>query len=155
MQHITIGLPKGPRTKSAQDKRRAERANHHDSTYCTVAVKADAKQVKSTTLLCKWSAIAIDATFGTNNMKFPLFTLMVFDDHENGIPVAMCVASRENSQTVEMILRAFRDTLRESQPDWEPRCFLVDCADSEAAAIRAVWGDAVEIILLSEPYVGK
>ncbi len=31
-------------------------------------------------------AISMDATFGTNDMKFHLFTLMGFDDHCTGVP---------------------------------------------------------------------
>ncbi len=34
------------------------------------------------------SAISMDATFGTNDMKFHLFTLMGFDDHYTGVPLA-------------------------------------------------------------------
>jgi hypothetical protein len=33
-------------------------------------------------------AISMDATFGTNDMKFHLFTLMEFDDHRTGVPFA-------------------------------------------------------------------
>jgi hypothetical protein len=33
-------------------------------------------------------AISMDATFGTNDMKFHLFTLMGFDDHRTGVPLA-------------------------------------------------------------------
>jgi hypothetical protein len=34
------------------------------------------------------SAIFLDATFGTNDMKFHLFTLMGFDDHCTSVPLA-------------------------------------------------------------------
>jgi len=34
------------------------------------------------------SAISMDATFGTNDMKFHLFTLMGFDDHRTGVLLA-------------------------------------------------------------------
>jgi hypothetical protein len=33
-------------------------------------------------------AISMDATFGTNDMNFHLFTLMGFDDHLTGVPLA-------------------------------------------------------------------
>jgi hypothetical protein len=33
-------------------------------------------------------AISMDAIFGTNDMKFPLFTLMGFDDHRMGVLLA-------------------------------------------------------------------
>ncbi len=34
-------------------------------------------------------AISMDATFGTNDMKFHLFTLMGFDDHCTGVPLSL------------------------------------------------------------------
>ncbi len=34
-----------------------------------------------------YGAISMDATFGTNDMKFHLFTLMGFDDHRTGVPL--------------------------------------------------------------------
>jgi hypothetical protein len=37
---------------------------------------------------------ADDATFGSNNAKFPLFTLLVVDDFGKGVPFAWMVASR-------------------------------------------------------------
>ncbi len=33
-------------------------------------------------------AISMDATFGTNDMKFYIFTLTWFDDHRMGVPLA-------------------------------------------------------------------
>jgi hypothetical protein len=33
-------------------------------------------------------AISMDATFGTNDMKFHLFTLMGFDNHRTNVPLA-------------------------------------------------------------------
>jgi hypothetical protein len=40
-------------------------------------------------------AISMDATFGTNDMKFHLFTLMGFDDHHMGVPLVWIVTSRQ------------------------------------------------------------
>jgi hypothetical protein len=39
-------------------------------------------------------AISMDATFGTNVMKFHLFNLMGFDDHRKGVPLAWIITSR-------------------------------------------------------------
>jgi hypothetical protein len=38
--------------------------------------------------------ISMDATFGTNDMKFHLFTLMGFDDHRMGVLLAWIIISR-------------------------------------------------------------
>jgi hypothetical protein len=40
-------------------------------------------------------AISMDATVGTNDMKFHLFTLMGFDDHRTGVPLALIITSRQ------------------------------------------------------------
>jgi len=39
--------------------------------------------------------ISMDATFGTNNVKFLLFTLLVFNDWRNGVPIAWVITSRQ------------------------------------------------------------
>ncbi len=40
-------------------------------------------------------AISMDATFGTNDMKFQIFTLIGFDDHHMSIPLAWIITSRQ------------------------------------------------------------
>jgi phosphatidylserine decarboxylase len=40
-------------------------------------------------------AISMDATFGTNDVKFHLFTLMVFDAHHIRMPVAWIIISHQ------------------------------------------------------------
>jgi hypothetical protein len=40
-------------------------------------------------------AISMDATFGTNDVKFHLFTLMVFDADLIGVPIAWIITSHQ------------------------------------------------------------
>jgi len=40
-------------------------------------------------------AISMDAKFGTNDMKFHLFTLMGFDDHLTSVPLTWIIISRQ------------------------------------------------------------
>jgi len=40
-------------------------------------------------------AIFMDTTFGTNDMKFHLFTLMGFDDHRTSVPIAWIITNRQ------------------------------------------------------------
>ena len=47
-------------------------------------------------------AIAMDATFGTNISKYPLFLLLVFDDYRNGYPVAWILTSRMTKENLVM-----------------------------------------------------
>jgi len=42
--------------------------------------------------------ISMDVMFGTNDVKYHLFTLMVFDFHHTGVPIAWVIT---NQQTCE------------------------------------------------------
>jgi hypothetical protein len=43
--------------------------------------------------------ICMDTTLGTNNMKFHLlFTLIVFDELRNGVPIAWNITSQQNEE---------------------------------------------------------
>ncbi len=44
----------------------------------------------------------MDAAFGTNDMKFHLFTLMGFDDHHMGVFLARIIISK---QTIEDLIK--------------------------------------------------
>ena len=118
--------------------------------------------------------LQMDATFGTNNLKFPLFTILVVDDHGQGIPVAWMLCSRELTECI-MTLPAGLQTAGEQQgfslvAQYDPgsgalndsgllrrcrntwlsgsrSCFLVDASDAEIAAIVAAFGSAVKIFL--------
>jgi hypothetical protein len=39
--------------------------------------------------------ISMDATFGTNDVKFHLFTSMVFDAHCTGVPITWIITSHQ------------------------------------------------------------
>jgi hypothetical protein len=50
-------------------------------------------QLQTMVLLSDNGAISMDATFNTNDVKFHLFTLMVFDAHRTGMLVAWIITS--------------------------------------------------------------
>lgn len=56
--------------------------------------------------------VQIDATFGSNNLKFPLSTLLAVDDFGKGIPFAWMVASREQTECITAFLAAVRERVR-------------------------------------------
>jgi hypothetical protein len=56
-------------------------------------------------------AISTDATFGTNDMKFHLFTLMGFDDHRMGVPLAWIITSRQTVQDLIEWLKPLKDRM--------------------------------------------
>jgi len=83
-------------------------------------------------------AISMDATFGTNDMKFYLFTLMGFDDHRTGVPLAWIITSRQKVQDLIEWLKPLKEKMLSHMPHWKPSCFLVDDAPQELKASRLV-----------------
>lgn len=110
-------------------------------------------------------AILMDATAGANNCKvrlckmndanlrastdvamhdgvaslgpqFPLFTLMVMDEHQNGIPVAWVISESQTGDSIAQWLKAIVAAVRVQDPDWKPSCFLVDNCEAEHNGIR-------------------
>lgn len=55
--------------------------------------------------------LVMDSTHGSNNVKVPLTTVMVVDDHNNGIPVGWLFSSSESIDSVSRFLMALRERL--------------------------------------------
>jgi hypothetical protein len=81
-------------------------------------------------------AISMDFTFGTNDMKFYLFTLMGFDDHRMGVPLALIITSRQIVEDLIEWLKPLKDTMLSHMSHWKPSCFLVNDAPQE---LKALW----------------
>ena len=56
--------------------------------------------------------LVMDSTHGSNNVKFPLTTVMVVDDHNQGIPVGWLFSSSESIESVSKFLIALRDRVQ-------------------------------------------
>lgn len=69
-------------------------------------------------------------------LQHQLVTMLVFDDHYNGLPVGWGVVESGKAEEIARLLRALRDKAREVQPDWCPTGVLVDDSDAEIKAIR-------------------
>ena len=72
-------------------------------------------------------------------LQFPLYTLMVFDDWLNGVPVAYIVTSSSKQPDLEPWMRALAKKLASRQPDWAPNAFITDCAQAEINGLQTVW----------------
>jgi hypothetical protein len=81
-------------------------------------------------------AISMDATFGTNDMKFHLFTLMGFDDHRTGVPLAWIITSKQTVEDLIEWLKPLKEKMLSHMPHWKPSCFLVDDAPQK---LKALW----------------
>jgi hypothetical protein len=78
----------------------------------------------------------MDATFGTNNLMYHLFTLVVFDEWHNGIPIAWVITSRQKEDNIYDWLWALKLFVNNEDLDWKPSCFIVDDAIQEQEAIK-------------------
>jgi hypothetical protein len=61
--------------------------------------------------------IFMDATFGTNNVKYQLFTLMEFDFHHTKVLVAWVITSKKTSKDLVEWLNALRTKLLLHMPN--------------------------------------
>jgi hypothetical protein len=82
------------------------------------------------------NAISMDATFGTNDMKFHLFTLMGFDDHRMGFLLAWIITNRQIVEDLIKWLKPLKDKMLSHMPHWKPSCFFIDNAPQE---LKALW----------------
>jgi len=83
-------------------------------------------------------AIFMDAIFGTNDMKFHLFTLMGFDDHCTGVLLTWIIISRQIVENLIEWLKPLKDNMLLHMSHWKPSCFLVDDAPQEFKALQLV-----------------
>jgi hypothetical protein len=72
-------------------------------------------------------------------LQFPLYTLMVFDDWLNGVPVAYIVTSSSKQPDLEPWMNALANKLVSRQSDWAPNAFITDCAQAEIGGLQTVW----------------
>ncbi|RXN17254.1 zinc finger SWIM domain-containing 1-like protein [Labeo rohita] len=81
--------------------------------------------------------VFFDATYCVNQYSFPLFTLLVRDDHGHGFPVAYIITSSETQETLKLALQKLRPVFPKP-----PRCFMVDKDMSEINALNAVFPES-------------
>ncbi len=81
-------------------------------------------------------AISTDATFGTNDVKFHLFTLMMFDAHCTGVLVAWILTSHQTCNDLVEWLTPLKTKLLRKNPKWKPSCFIIDDAPQE---LQTLW----------------
>jgi hypothetical protein len=71
-------------------------------------------------------AISMDATFNLNDVKFHLFTLMVFDAHHIGVSVAWIIMSHQTCNDLVEWLTLLKIKFIRKNPKWKPSCFIID-----------------------------
>ena len=72
-------------------------------------------------------------------LQFPLYTLMVFYDWLNGVPVAYIITSSSKQPDLEPWMKALAKNLCSVQGDWMPNAFITNCAHAEIGGLQSVW----------------
>jgi hypothetical protein len=80
--------------------------------------------------------ISMDFSFGTNDVKFHLFTLMVFHAHRTKMSVAWIITSRQTCDDLVDCLIPLKTKLLKKNPKWKPSCFIIVDVPQE---LRALW----------------
>jgi len=73
----------------------------------------------------------MDATFGTNDVKYHLFTLMGFDVHHNRVPLTWIITSRQTMDDLIQWFKPLKEKMLSIMPNWRPSCFIIDDAPQE------------------------
>jgi hypothetical protein len=73
----------------------------------------------------------MEAMFGTNDVKYHLFTLMMFDFHRTRVLVAWVITSWQVCEDLVEWLNALQAKLLSHMPHWKPSCFIMDDAPKE------------------------
>lgn len=69
----------------------------------------------------------------------PLFSIIIIDEHGNGVPVGWAIVGKEDIPTVTAALRGWVEALRsrvKGAAEWKPSCTVVDDAATEHGALR-------------------
>ncbi|GLJ28003.1 hypothetical protein SUGI_0549830 [Cryptomeria japonica] len=83
------------------------------------------------------SIIAMDSTFSTNKYGYELYTLLVFDEQEAGIPIAWAISSRNKVEDINEWLTEVYKRGKQSKEDWHVNAFMTDDASAKIEAIRS------------------
>jgi len=71
-------------------------------------------------------AISMHATFGINDVKFHLFTLMMFDAHHTRLLITWIIISCQTCNDLVEWLIPLKTKLLKKNLQWKPSCFIVD-----------------------------
>lgn len=85
------------------------------------------------------SLIAFDSRFGTNKMKYPVQSLLVFNSDKKAIPVAWIISPSFASLDSHRWMRALYNRVRSKDPTWKLAGFIVDDPLTDVLAIRDVF----------------
>ncbi|CAM6089789.1 unnamed protein product [Calypogeia fissa] len=103
-------------------------------------------QMEKMATLDHGSAVCMDATFGVNQYEYSLYTMLCFDEFQNGIPTCWALMETHKEVDVIKVLESIKIGVQRTREydlgldkTWAPACFIVDCAAEEQTALSTVW----------------
>ncbi|XP_062107476.1 uncharacterized protein LOC133818559 [Humulus lupulus] len=91
------------------------------------------------------SLLVSDSKFGTNKLKHPVHSLLVFNPDNKAIPVAWIISPRFASCDTDKWLRALYNRVRTKDPTWLLAGFIIDDPLADVHVIRDVFQCSVLI----------
>ncbi len=73
----------------------------------------------------------MDVIFNTNDVKFHLFTLMVFDAHRTKMSVAWIITNCQTCNDLVEWLTLLKTKILKKNLKWKPSCFSIDDVPQE------------------------
>uniref|UniRef100_A0A0A9E773 SWIM-type domain-containing protein n=1 Tax=Arundo donax TaxID=35708 RepID=A0A0A9E773_ARUDO len=93
------------------------------------------------------SLLASDSRFGTNKLKYPVHSILVFDEQKNAIPVAWIVTPNFAHGEIYRWMGALYDRAHTKDPTWQLGGFIIDDPLADVRTIREVFHCPVLISL--------
>ncbi|RCV09907.1 hypothetical protein SETIT_2G067700v2 [Setaria italica] len=93
------------------------------------------------------SLLASDSKFGTNKLKYPVHSILVFDQQKNAIPVAWIITPNFAHGEIYKWMGALYDRAHTKDPTWQLGGFIIDDPFADVRTIREVFQCPVLISL--------
>eukprot|EP01018_Ginkgo_biloba_P005345 Gb_11607 [translate_table: standard] len=93
------------------------------------------------------SLISMDSTFSTNTYGYKLYTLMVFDKQQNGLPITWVISSRDKASDIKIWLSALIEEGVKERKDWKVNAFMTYDTLAEIGVLRSVVGCRILLCL--------
>eukprot|EP01018_Ginkgo_biloba_P022089 Gb_14053 [translate_table: standard] len=93
------------------------------------------------------SLITMDSTFSINKYGYQLYTLMVFDKQQNGLPIAWVISSRDKAFDIKIWLSVLIEKGVKEREDWKVNAFMIDDVLAKIGALRSVVGCRILLCL--------
>lgn len=77
--------------------------------------------------------------------QLSLVTILCYDKHQNGVPVAWALLEKSKSEHIILFLEALKKIVEEHRksllldPEWKPAAFMIDVASEEILSLRFLY----------------